>query len=154
MLGQATMTKDLIFKLRLEDDDRKRLETIADHRGVSSAQVIRDLIKQEATRLTGERAYRIVAWDGEEGIAPFWFGDDREVAVERAKALARAHENTETRWKVFRVYKAEEEEPIYRAAVAHGATPTARRKTRVDNLAATYAEEDERRSKSKRKAAR
>jgi predicted DNA-binding protein len=41
------MTKDLMFKLRLDDLDRKRLDAVAQHYSAPAATVVRMLIKEK-----------------------------------------------------------------------------------------------------------
>lgn len=111
----SDMSKDTIFKLRLDESEREQLEAIAKHHGVSSAQMVRELIKREAEGLGKENHYRVSAWDGMHTTCLFWFGGDREEAVAVAKQLAKQHEGG--RWTVFRAYRGDEHEPFFRQSV-------------------------------------
>jgi hypothetical protein len=50
-----TMTKDLMFKLRLDEADRERLEKLAEHYSAPAATVVRMLIKEKHDEVTGAR---------------------------------------------------------------------------------------------------
>lgn len=43
----ADMPKDLIFKMRIDDEEQRRLERVAAHYGVSIPSMIRMLVKRE-----------------------------------------------------------------------------------------------------------
>lgn len=45
------MTKDQIFKLRLDETDRARLDAVAKHHEMTAAQVVRLLVKWEQDRI-------------------------------------------------------------------------------------------------------
>jgi hypothetical protein len=109
------MAKDQIFKLRLEEEDRKRLDSLAEQWGVTAANAVRQLIK-EASERAAETQYRVSAWDGMKTTCLFWFGPDEDMAIARANELARAHAGD--RWTVFRVFRGGEREPFHRASVA------------------------------------
>ena len=48
------MAKELSFKMRLDERDRARLETLAEHYSVPAASVIRILVKREADAIARE----------------------------------------------------------------------------------------------------
>jgi predicted DNA-binding protein len=48
------MTKDQNFKMRLDERDRERLETLAEHYSVPAASVVRILLKREADAIARE----------------------------------------------------------------------------------------------------
>lgn len=45
------MAKDQMFKLRLDDKDRARLDAIASHYEMTAAQTVRTILKEKATAL-------------------------------------------------------------------------------------------------------
>jgi hypothetical protein len=55
MHSAETMTKDLMFKLRLDETDRERLEKLAEHYSAPAATVVRMLIKEKHDEVTGAR---------------------------------------------------------------------------------------------------
>jgi len=55
MHSHEAMTKDLMFKLRLDTADRERLEKLSEHFGAPAATVVRMLIKEKHDDITGVR---------------------------------------------------------------------------------------------------
>ena len=104
----SEMPKDQIFKMRLEDEDRKRLDALAEQWGMTAASAVRQLIKDASERVIGNQ-YRVSAWDGKVTTSLFWFGPDEDLAIAKADELARLHAHD--RWTVFRVYRGDEREP-------------------------------------------
>lgn len=51
MLEVQPMPKDLMFKLRLDEDDRKRLDDLSGHYSAPAATVVRILIKEKHEQL-------------------------------------------------------------------------------------------------------
>lgn len=45
------MPKDLMFKLRLEEKDRKRLDAVAAHYEMTAAQTVRTMLKERCAEL-------------------------------------------------------------------------------------------------------
>jgi hypothetical protein len=114
MQNVSEMPKDMIFKMRLEVEDRKRLDALAEQQRVSAADMVRQLIKEASDRLI-ETQYRVSAWDGSKTTCLFWFGPDEDLAIAKAKDLAA--KDASGRWTVYRVFRGKEREPIHRAMV-------------------------------------
>lgn len=107
------MTKDQIFKLRLEDAEREQLDALASLEGVSAAQMVRLLIKRAVEDRTKTFNFRISAWDGMHSTCLFWIGDDKDEAIAMTKHLA--EENVGGRWTIFRAFRGDEEDPFFTA---------------------------------------
>lgn len=114
MQNAGEMPKDQIFKMRLEDEDRKRLDSLAEQWSSSAADVVRQLIRQESEKALATQ-YRVSAWDGSKTTCLFWFGPDKDLAIAKAKDFATTH--AAEKWTVFRVFGSDQSEPIYRALV-------------------------------------
>jgi hypothetical protein len=55
MYAENTMTKDQTFKLRLDEEDRARLESVAKHYSARAATAIRWLIKEKFDAIEAEK---------------------------------------------------------------------------------------------------
>lgn len=53
-----SMAKDLMFKLRLDEADRKRLEILSEHFSAPAATVVRMLVKREADAVSKPRVWQ------------------------------------------------------------------------------------------------
>ena len=55
----TVMTKELVFKMRLSDDDRKRLDRLAEHYSSPAATVVRMLIKERTDSIPTKSPLRL-----------------------------------------------------------------------------------------------
>jgi len=82
-----TMAKDLMFKLRLDAQDRKRLEAVAAHLSAPAATAVRMLIKEKYDAVEAARAVHL----GREHHDVLWnfSGDPRATRGDIARSMNR-----------------------------------------------------------------
>lgn len=78
------MTLDQVFKLRLEEKDRRRLDAIAAHYELTAAQTVRQLLKEKAITLGIDPPGIAVVVAAHQGSK-----DAKQILARRAKRTAK-----------------------------------------------------------------